>query len=152
MRPADIVQLQLRDIDDTEGIIHLWASREKTGTPKFKRIHKLYLAEVQAMNLYQYPGDYYLFTSDEKPRAYPTTRDYFTKRFQKIKKQLGLNRFQTMYSFRHTTAVDLARNGATLQEIMAVTGHKSLGALQQYLNKYLATLPDDFSHKLSNKM
>ncbi len=152
LRCEDIVKLKLEDIDEEEGIVRIWAGNEKTGVQKFKRIHKIYLEDIRAFQLYKYPGYYYLFTTEGEPSPKAATRDYFTKKFKKVKDALGLHRWHTQYGFRHTTAIDLFKNGATLKEIMDVTGHTSIDALQRYLQQHLSTQPLDISHKLSNRI
>ena len=83
-------------------------------------------------------------------------RDYFSKRFKTvIKDQFGYNENYGLYSFRHTFITKLYRALVkksspynAKSELMQITGHASMAALEKYLRDIDAELPPDYSNLL----
>jgi integrase len=86
-------------------------------------------------------------------------RDHFTKRFKKIvKDHFELDANYTMYSFRHTFITKLYRSMIETKspfeaksELMEITGHSTMKALESYLRSIDAYLPNDYSVGLKKK-
>ncbi|HLV38273.1 site-specific integrase [Xanthomarina sp.] len=85
-------------------------------------------------------------------------RNYFSKRFKKVKDHFGLSVDYGLYSFRHTTTSELYREiskepnmspHAVKSKLMLISGHSSMSALESYLRDIDAELPEDFSHFLT---
>ncbi|TNE80822.1 MAG: hypothetical protein EP332_06275 [Bacteroidetes bacterium] len=144
LRPIEIVRLKLLNYDLDSWCINLWAEDEKTGVFKKKHILESYRHQFEEMDLWKLPGNYYFFTSKGYPGPVPTTRDFFSKRFSKMKKELGLGPMHTMYGLRHTTIIELVKSGLNHVEIMKYSGHKTLDSFQSYIQQYLDTddIPD----------
>lgn len=144
LRPIEIVRLQVNQYDLDEWFIKVWASGEKTGTFKRKLILEAYQDQFEQMELHKYPGQFYMFTSKGLPGPVPTTRDFFSKRFAVMKKELGLSKQHTMYGLRHTTIIALVKAGLNHVDIMKYSGHKNLSAFQAYVQQYLddENIPD----------
>ena len=85
-------------------------------------------------------------------------RDYFSKRFNEVvKKEFKLDKDYGLYSFRHTFITRLYRklretNSQQIakSELMLITGHATLTALDKYLRDIDAELPLDYSHLLKS--
>lgn len=82
-------------------------------------------------------------------------RDYYSKKFLKVKKVFGFGVDHTIYSFRHTFITKLYRNlrkrfspYQAKSELMLITGHSSMTALEKYLRDIDAELPKDYSEDL----
>jgi len=84
-------------------------------------------------------------------------RDFFTKRYKKVKDHFELNVDYGLYSFRHTTISELYRElskeqnmtpHAVKSKLMLITGHTSMSTLESCLRDIDAQLPEDFSHYL----
>lgn len=83
-------------------------------------------------------------------------RDSFSKRFKDVvKTPFGLDKNYGLYSFRHTYITRLYRElvkgsspHAAKSELMLITGHSSMKALEKYLRDIDAQLPEDYSHLL----
>ena len=63
-----------------------------------------------------------------------------------------------LYSFRHTFITKLYREirksksqYEAKSDLMLITGHSTMKALEQYLRDIDAELPDDYSHLLKNQ-
>lgn len=78
---------------------------------------------------------------------------FFSKRFNEVvKKEFGLDKDYGLYSFRHTSITRLYRKfRETLSpqiaksNLMLITGHATISALDKYLRDIDAELPDDYS-------
>ncbi|MES2379754.1 MAG: tyrosine-type recombinase/integrase [Bacteroidota bacterium] len=153
IRPVEIVKMQVKDIDLQLDKLTLEAVKAKQRVRKIKRIFAVHKADFEALDIANLPGHYYIFTSKGEPGPVRTNRDYFTRRFGKIKKLLGIEPEQTMYALRHTFIIDLVKNAnkynLNTKEIMAISGHTSLQSFQNYIQKYLDEPAEDVSARFS---
>ena len=104
--------------------------------------------------------EWVLFTPQEFGGVWETReenrRDYFSKRFKKVvKDHFGLSEDYGLYSFRHTFITKLYRAmvkdsspHAAKSQLMQITGHSSMEALEKYLRDIDAELPADYSEML----
>ena len=153
LRPIEVCRLQIKDIDFDGAKLNV---RAKNKLVKIKIIPEILLKEIQ--HLKGANPNYFLFTPngvDDWQTSEVNKRDYWTKRFGKLKKQLNLGEDYGLYSFRHTFITKLYRElrskysqYETYDRLMLITGHSTLSALQQYLRDIDAELPEDYSHLL----
>ena len=153
LRPVEVCRLQVKDIDFEGAKLNV---RAKNKLIKVKIIPELLLQEIQFIKG-QNPN-YYLFSPNgigEWNIEENNKRDYWSKRFKKVKDALNLGKDYGLYSFRHTFITKLYRQlrttytqGETYDRLMLITGHTTLSALQQYLRDIDAELPEDYSHLL----
>jgi integrase len=104
--------------------------------------------------------DHYLFTPNGYAMECETKennrRDYFSKRFYEVvKKKFELDKDYSLYSFRHTYITRLYRKlretntpQVAKSNLMLITGHSTVAALDKYLRDIDAELPEDYSHLL----
>lgn len=147
MRPIEITRLRIRDIKLDEGIIVLPPEIVKTNTGQHKLIFDVFRKHLEAMELHKYPDDYFVFSAKLTPNSKPTTRDFFTNRFKKLKDALGFTENHTMYALRHTVISNLMRNGADPLQIKQNTGHKTWGGFDAYIRSLNIDKPKDLSDK-----
>lgn len=155
LRPIEVNRLKVGDIDIKNGRISV-----KTKTSKHESI--LIISKLQetinTMNIEKYPKDYFLFTKDQKPNVWITQwekqrQEWFMKQFRKVKIHFHLGSEYSIYSFRHSFALNLYNkfisDGLTdLQakhKLMTITRHKSLSGLSNYLRDIGAFVPEDYS-------
>lgn len=150
LRPIEVCRLQVKDIDFQGAKLSV---RAKNKLVKIKIIPEILLKEIT--HFQNYSSDYYLFTPTGT--AYwevseTDKRNYWSKRFKKIKNELKLGKDYGLYSFRHTFITKLYRQlrenytqGETYDRLMLITGHTTLSALQQYLRDIDSELPQDYS-------
>lgn len=153
LRPIEVCRLQVKDIDFEGAKLNV---RAKNKLVKMKIIPEILLNEIQFLKG-QNPN-FYLFTPygvDNWSLSESNKRDYWSKRFKKVKGQLNLGKDYGLYSFRHTFITKLYRElrskysqYETYDRLMLITGHSTLSALQQYLRDIDAELPEDYSHLL----
>jgi integrase len=155
LRPVEVCRLKIKDIDVAEKKIYI---RTKNKPVKIKIIPDLLLdklPDLQVMN-----PDTFLFTPDGFGKEWLTEennkRNYFSKRFNEVvKKKFNLDKDYGLYSFRHTFITRLYRNiretksqQIAKSELMLITGHSTMTALDKYLRDIDAELPDDYSELL----
>lgn len=98
------------------------------------------------------PADYYIFGPRGKPSSIAASHGLFSKKFQKIRDQIGMSDKYTMYGAKHTRIVHLKQSGATDADIMSLTRHKSFEAYAHYLRDIGLTADIKKLNKLSRKI
>lgn len=83
--------------------------------------------------IFELPGDWYVFGRLGKPGPAPFGKEWFSKKFRKVREGLKLSGDYTLYSFRHTRAVHLKLDGATDAQIMSLMGHTDFATTSKYL-------------------
>lgn len=155
LRPIEVNRLRIKDIDLKNKRIQFKA---KNSPLKTKIIPELLFKELP--DLSDLDPEYFLFTPDKIGGQWETTetnrRDNFTKRFKKVvKDHFGLDKNFSIYSFRHTFITklyrELLKNYTPFEaksNLMLITGHSSMTALEKYLRDIDAELPQDYSNLL----
>jgi integrase len=104
---------------------------------------------------------YFLFTPTRKTGVYTAKEGnkvkFFSKQFAEYLNELNLGMEHTIYSMRHTFAIDLYQNfirkGKTDREViltmLPITRHKSEAGLRNYLRNIGATVAKDYSDAYS---
>lgn len=154
LRPSEIVRLTVKDISlDTSTLI----VATKTERQTVKRIISPLLTFYRGLGLENKPKDHFIFAINgfcgHWPAEEKTKTRYYTEKFNEVKQSLGMGREYTIYSMRHTAALDLYQGylkaGLPEREIlfrmMPITGHRSEEALRSYLRDIAAFLPKDYS-------
>tara|TARA_R110002049_G_scaffold200429_2_gene371086 strand:- start:1031 stop:2299 length:1269 start_codon:yes stop_codon:yes gene_type:complete len=151
LRPIEVCRLKIKDIDLNDKRIYV---RAKNSPVKTKIIPDILIDQLP--DLSNLDGELFLFTPDVIGGQWETNekdkRNYFSKRFKKVKDQLGLGKEYGLYSFRHTFITKLYKEFAksltpyeTKSKLMLITGHKTMDALEKYLRNIDAVLPEDYS-------
>lgn len=153
LRPIEVCRLKVKNIHFKSSQLYV---ETKTQSMKVKLIPKILMDELYFLS--HYNKEDYIFTPmgvNKSCTSEVNRRDYWTKRFKKIKDKLGLNKDYTIYSFRHTFITKLYRQlrqtyppYETKSRLMLITGHTSMVALEKYLRDIDAELPEDYSDLL----
>ena len=153
LRPIEVCRLKVGDINFDEKTLTV---RAKNKALKTKTIPDLLLSEIEFLS--NKNKEHWIFTPDgigASNTSEINRRDYFSKQFLKVKKQLSLEANYTMYSFRHTFTIRLYRElrktyapNQAKSELMLITGHSTMSALEKYLRDIDAELPEDYSAML----
>lgn len=154
LRPIEVCRLRIEDIDVKDNKLYLKAKNQKV---KIKIIPEILFNKLP--DLSQIDKSHYLFTPDTIGGTWDASegsrRDYFTKRFKKVKDLFNLSNEYTMYSYRHTHVSKLYRKILKTKTpfeakstLMQITGHKSMKALEAYLREIDAVFPEDYSKHL----
>ncbi len=155
LRPIEVCRLRIEDIDIKDRKLYV---RAKNAPVKIKIIPEILVRELpdfKAINSKEF-----LFTPNGIGGEWMTSetdkRDYFSKRFKKVKDHFGLGTDYGLYSFRHTFITRLYNEFAksmtpfeAKSKLMLITGHATMDALEKYLRDIDAVLPEDYSEFLS---
>ena len=156
LRPIEASRLRVKDIDLNSKTLQFKA---KNKVLKTKLIPDILLKELP--NLSKMEGDLFLFTPNRIGGRWEATlgsrRGYFSKRFKKVVKEpFSLDKNYGLYSFRHTFITKLYRSlvietspFAAKSNLMQITGHATMPALEKYLRDIDAELPKDYSNHLN---
>ncbi|MFK8274009.1 tyrosine-type recombinase/integrase [Capnocytophaga canimorsus] len=138
LRPIEVCRLQIKNID-FEGKKLVVDAKNKL--QKTKIIPEILFQEIQYLKGSN--SEFYLF-APEGVNHWNTTetnkRDYWSKRFKKVKDVFGLGKDYGLYSFRHTFITKLYRElrkeltpFEVKSRLMLITGHTTITALEKYL-------------------
>lgn len=150
IRPAEILRLQVKDINIAEGFITIKNTKSKNTYTRIARIPAIMLKYLRYLNIQGQPSTYYIFNPSgiPNPRQH-LNKSYWSKAYCKTRTTLGLRPEITMYSLKHTILSEMYKADATLGELMSFGGFRTLDALESYLRKYIHHVPDDPSEKLA---
>lgn len=161
LRPREVCRLTIGDINIGECLISVETKTSGTGNKHTLRIIQKLQPILQQMQLQNYPQHFHVFTPDKEPKEWNVLeRDkvgYFRKRFTKVRDILKLPKESTIYSFRHTMAVDiyngLLQSGLTEREailkMLPITRHTNESGLRNYLREVNAFIAKDWGDKIS---
>ncbi|UOB18573.1 tyrosine-type recombinase/integrase [Abyssalbus ytuae] len=155
MRNTEVIRMRVGDVYLKEGVIRVETKTEKQAViPIIEPLRPV----IEQMRLETFPPDHFIFTPQMQPGPWDIKeRDkvtFFGKRFTPVKKTLGLHKDHTIYSLRHTFAVDiynnLLKNGHNEREailkMLPITRHTNETGLKNYLRKVAAFIPKDYSN------
>jgi integrase len=151
LRPIEVCRLKIKDIDIADKKIYVKAKNKKV---KIKIIPEILLNLLP--DLSNCDQEHFLFTPYEIGGEWDVPerdkRNYYSKRFKKVKDHFKLGKEYGLYSYRHTYITKLyreMRKGLTPTEtkskLLGITGHNTLISLEKYLRNIDAELPADYS-------
>lgn len=154
LRPVEVCRLKIGDLDIEGKKLFVKAKNKEVKTKIIPQKIIDLLPDLSKLN-----SKHYLFTPNsiggEWEAEENNRRDYFSKRFKIVKDHFGLNKDYGLYSFRHTSITNLYKElnktltpFETKSNLMLITGHQTMEALEKYLRDIDAALPDDYSHLL----
>jgi len=152
-RPKENCRLQVKDINLEQRLI---TEQTKTKGSKTKIIPDIIFEDLkeylEGSNL-----EDLVFTPEgpgQWDRDLDGRRSYFTLKYRRLKKKMGIEPGYTIYSFRHTFISRVYKNlrkehtkDKSLELLSNITGHESK-ALLDYIHVIDADLPDDYSKYL----
>ena len=155
LRPVEVCRLKVKDIDIKERKLYV---RAKNQPVKIKIIPEILISEIP--DLKELNPENYFFTpygyGQQWEAEENNRRDHYSKQFNKtVKSEFNLNKDYGLYSFRHTFITKLYRKlretesaHVAKSNLMLITGHSTMTALEKYLRDIDAELPQDYSHLL----
>jgi integrase len=126
LRPhREIRELTWSDFSDDLNYIHLSGNRNKSGRNRIVPVPS-YIRDILVKGN---PKDN-IFSG--KPR--PLNQDYFKTLWSRFKKQSKLlEQGQTLYSFRHSGAIEIFKRTGSLTKLQKAMGHSSINVSLTYL-------------------
>lgn len=141
IRPAEILQLKVSDIDLERRTIMIWGGVAKNRMQIPVDIPDSFIDEVKGMKLHRYPAESYLFGYQFMICPKPYSRNRVSKRHSEILKKLGYQKGFTMYSWKATGMCDAYDAGVDVYAIMRQARHHSLDQTITYL-KSMGRIPN----------
>ncbi len=134
IRPNEVRFLQLKNIDIDRGQITVTGETAKNSkTQTVAMPYQLWELLIK-MKLHEYPEDYYLFgIGGTGPGAEQIGKNYFNKKWAKIRETLGFTKEYKLYNFKHTGAYMLAKSGVNIKTLQLQLRHSSLDMVNTYL-------------------
>lgn len=135
------------------------AEDSKTNTDRYVPMADEMLDIFKERDILGFPMDYYVFSvphknkfvKDGTPGKAHFKPGFFSKRFSKVRKRLGLDSNFTVYSFKHTRIIHLKTDGVPDADIMSLTGHTSFAAYAEYLRDLGMTANPDAINNATRK-
>jgi integrase len=139
-RPAEIVHLQVKDINFAEKQIVIKTNKtahigkESKRVPIFTELQEILAVHIEENHLEKTD---FLFRG-----ATSTNKSFYGKKFAKLKAKLRLNPEYTLYTYRHTAETLLYMKTKDEKLISAIAGHSIKIALEFYTNYDISALHD----------
>ena len=154
LRPIEICRLRVEDVDLEDKKLYVKAKNKPV---QIKIIPEILLKELP--NLSDRNPKSFLFgrfeISVDWNAKETNKRNEFSKRFKTVKDHFKLGDEYGMYSFKHTFITKLYRNlrkemsqHEAKSNLLLITGHSTMSALEKYLRDIDAELPNDYSKLL----
>ena len=139
MRRIELVQLQLQDVDVSQGLIKVLGKRKKERfiplLPTVLKTFEAYYTERSKLETIKDSSVLFLTKKGTKiyeMLVYRVITNYFASVSSKVKK--------SPHILRHSFATHLLNNGADLNAVKELLGHSSLAATQVYTHNSVAEL------------
>lgn len=129
LRPNELRQLQIRDIDLKHFRINLFSQISKNGTHRVIEIPNAFKERILSLGLDKKPQKLYLVGF--RDTAYSKHAMY--DRHKKILLRLGIDKEVTFYSWKHTGVVMAHRSGVDIYSVYRQGGWKDWKSFENYL-------------------
>ena len=126
LRPhREIRELTWSDFSEDHRYIHLSGNRNKSGRNRIVPVPS-YVRDILVKGEYNHN----IFSGSNKP----LNQDYFKNLWSRFKRQSDiLEQGQTLYSFRHTGAIEIFKRTGSLHKLQRAMGHSSMNVSLTYL-------------------
>jgi len=126
LRPhREIRELTWGDFSEDLNYIHLSGNRNKSGKNRIVPVPS-YIRAI----LIKGESQYNIFSG----KSQPLNQDYFKTLWSRFKRQSNaLEQGQTLYSFRHTGAIEIFKRSGSLTKLQKAMGHSSINVSLTYL-------------------
>ncbi len=129
----ELAAIKVGDIIEDGELFAFRAEATKSGRDELIPIDPNLKEVMKEMGLFKAKKTDYIFSIKGKPDSQPFGKNYFAKKFRVIRKLAGLTEEHTIYSWRHTRAVHLAKAGAKLIDIMKLMRHNDISTTAKYI-------------------
>jgi integrase len=134
IRPAELIQLRIEQVDFKRRMIHVPATLSKA-SDGWVLIPPMLWDELTTWSWSNLQPELYLFGPDFLPSMKPVTRDHLSKTHLRIGRQFNLPPGTSLYSWKHTGVLALVEAGANMREVQAHCRHCGLHVTERYLGR-----------------
>lgn len=158
LRNREVLRLQVKDVDLKNRILSV-----KTKTEELEKVFitDQLLHIFKQLKLENYGPTDYIFTRAGSPGSWEaelkTKTKYFSDQFKTVKDYFKYGNEYTIYSFRHSFALNIFENNLNagnneteaMLKMLPMTRHKTLEALGRYLREKKKMLPKNYSSSIT---
>lgn len=139
LRPGKELRLmRVFDIDFAGGYVYVSAQRSKARTKRAVKIPDTFLHILKnEYELHKKDKSLYVFGKNGMPGPVVLGKNTLRYRFNRFRDDLGLSYEYKFYSWKHTGALKLLRNGFTVEEISKHLGHNRMSSTEYYIKAKL---------------
>lgn len=142
IRPHELRFLKVGDILINEGIIRIRANISKNRKERNPVIPENFKHELIEEGILNYPESYFIISTKHKPSLKGVSKNYLWKHFDKVRKDLGIQKEFKFYGFKHTGMIMSKKSGADSKDIQMQAGHHSLDMLDKYIGQMMPVESD----------
>ena len=142
VRPREITQIQIKNVDLEQKVIHLYPEQTKTHAYRAAILSPELTAILSKELENDYPKDYYLVSEGYVPGPTAITTKAYRKTWLQMRKKLDLPDTLQLYSLRDSGIMALLDTELSPREVSEVIGHHDLQSINNYLHHHSQTLID----------
>ena len=136
LRPGQELRLlQVRDIDIEHKQIIVRAANAKNRSKSVLPMDEYLTARIVSLGVTNYAPDMYVFGTYNVPSRKPVGKNTLRNRFNKYRDDLGIDKRIKFYSWKHTGAISMVENGASVWELQAHMRHSSITTTEDYIRQ-----------------
>lgn len=132
IRPGELSELRIGDIDVKRHAIHVRASITKNGKAEMVGLNTAIVALMRELGTLRAPKDMYIFSSRLRPGTVKLDSRAFRDRWSRLRRRLGIPRDYQFYSLKDSGIRDLA-NSAGIVIARDQARHSSIAVTNKYL-------------------
>lgn len=132
IRPGELSELRIGDIDVKRHAIHVRASISKNGKAEMVGLNTAIVALMRELGTLRAPRDWYIFSNRLRPGAVKLDSRAFRDRWARLRKRLGIPTEYQFYSLKDSGIRDLA-NSAGIVIARDQARHSSIAVTNKYL-------------------
>ena len=132
IRPEELSQLKVGDIDVKRHAIHVRAEISKNGKAEMVGLNTAIVALMHELGTLRTPKDWYLFSNRLHPGKVRLGSRAFRDRWARLRQRLGISREYQFYSLKDSGIRDLA-NSAGIVIARDQARHSSIAVTNKYL-------------------
>lgn len=150
IRPNELRQLRIRDIDLEQQVIRIPSSIAKNKTTEVVNIPLQMEKALRALGIDKMDKNWLLFSSNGLPGKNMYGRNTMSFRFNRIRNKLGISAEYKLYSFKHTGGVELVNAGVDAWELQRHFRHRSIDTTERYIKRNFAVRSDKIKNDFPN--
>ncbi|MCR5574055.1 MAG: site-specific integrase [Bacteroidaceae bacterium] len=138
IRPNELRQLRIRDIDLRSASIRIPASISKNRTTQSVDVPRQMLEKLRQWKVDEYPPHFFLLGTQGVPGIEGYGKNTLRFRFERIREKLHLSSEYKLYSFKHSGGVELVNAGVDTWQLQRHFRHSSIATTEAYLRRNFA--------------
>jgi integrase len=135
-RPAELRKLRIRHINMEQAVFVFDEEIAKTDEQETVDIPVQLYRKLLEMDLHKYPEDFFLLTTQGRPGVKQIGKNFFYKKWIKIRDRFGLPSHYGLYQWKHTASVSLILSGVDLKTIQEHGGWSTLSMVENYAKSF----------------